>query len=393
MRKKVLIIHHSSVIGGAGISLLNFIELLQNKYTVKVYVSDLHSDICSLYTSKGIDVETYSGRIAALYYHASSGGVMTKSFWHRLVEIPLQTPYWRRILRNEDADLVVFNSLILSWMSTLVVKSKAKSLCFVRETFAQNGRDFISNIQRRFLSKCDAVSFITSYDKDVAALPSSVQSFVNHNVYEPQVVSTKTDAMASDDTIFKVLYLGGVSSLKGIEVLVDAARLLKNDSQIHFDILGEDFKAGENSKYSASNQNYVLAQKVRATIEKESLTNITIHGVHQDVSTFFQKCNVLVCSLTNPHQQRGIFEAGWFGKPVIVSDFEQLHWAAIDGYNGELFTPGDALSLATKIRKLYDSKELCELYGANNKELTLKNHEKERCNEKVLGMVEDILNG
>jgi glycosyltransferase involved in cell wall biosynthesis len=383
--KKLMIVHHSSVIGGAGISLFNLIQLASKDYDITVYVSNLYDDYYNLLLGSNINVKQYDGRIPAIYYHASSGGLFTKAFWHRLVLMLIKYKYWKKTIQDSNADLIIVNSLVLCWMSVIASKKNIKSLCFVRETFAYDGEGFVSEIQRKFLGLFTSVSFISKYDLKISRLPETVKTFVNHNY----IISKKTEQISKNNKdIFTVLYIGGMSKIKGIEVVIEAAKILNYLPDIKFNIVGEDYSRllGEKFKImNLLNKNFKLSKKIKEQVKENNLEETVIfHGIQKEMQQFFELSDVLICPIITPHQQRGIFEAGWYSKPVIVSNFEQLHWSVKKGYNGEFFDPENAEALADKILKLYHNRALCKQQGLHNNEFTLKNHTMERSLNKIL---------
>lgn len=392
--KKLLIIHHSSVIGGAGISLLNLIKTVKDIYDVTVFVSGLHDDFYNILRSQQIKVEKYDGRIAALYYHASSGGLKAISFWHRLVLIPLQYSFWRHVIKKSDADLVIANSLVLCWFGPLIRQCRMRGLCFVRETFWNDGKGFISTIQRKLLACFSGVSFISEYDRQAARLPDNVKTFVNHNFV---MFNESENGSVKNLNEFTVLYLGGISEIKGIELVVQAAALLRTYPDIKFSVIGEDYAIFKDRSNSGEprffSRNTSLMRSIRKKIEMLHLQDkITFYGVQKNVQPFFAACDVLICPISTPHQQRGIFEAGWYSKPVIATDFEQLHWAIRPGYNGEFFERQNASDLAQKILKLYHNPKLRLMQGAGNNKLTLQYHVEDVCNRRLLKTINDMIN-
>ncbi|MDA9316900.1 glycosyltransferase family 4 protein [Polaribacter sp.] len=391
--KKLLIIHHSSVIGGAGISLFNLIQVAKEDFDITVYVSNLHDDYSNFLISNNIHVQKYEGRMPAIYYHASSGGVTSKAFWLRLVLIPIKYKFWKKVIQNSNADLVLVNSLVLCWMSILTSKYQLKSLCFVRETFVRKGTGAISKIQRRFLALFTGVSFISNYDLKVANLPGIVKKFVNHNYIIPK---ENTKLYEEDNAIFSILYIGGISKIKGIEVVIKAAKILKSFPDIHFNIVGEDYSALKDLKFKLKNifnKNIKLSKKIKKqVVENDLQKTVSFHGLQKEMDTHFKACDVLICPIVTPHQQRGIFEAGWYSKPVIVSDFEQLHWSVKDGANGAFFKPNSAEGLADKILNLYHNRTICIAQGQQNKINTLKNHTKDNCMTNALLTLKETLN-
>lgn len=388
--KKILVIHHSSIIGGAGISLFNLLEQIKYDYDITVYVSNLHDDYYNFLTENNIKVKKYSGRIPAIYYHASSNGIMSVSFWHRLLLLMTKYRFWKKTINNSNADLVIVNSLILCWISFLLKGKKTKSICFVRETFANKGKGFITKAQRKLLSMFTGVSFISNYDLKVAKLPSNVKTFINHNYLIPK----KGNEHEKDkENVFSVLYLGGISKIKGIEVIIKAAYLLKDKEDIHFNILGEDYSDTSSFKLkNILNKNLKLSRKIKKRVKNNGLEKtVTFYGIQKKTQSFFESNDVLTCPIITPHQQRGVFEAGWYSMPVIVSNFEQLYWAVGEEENGLFFEANNANDLAQKILRIYNDKNLCKNLGVENNKRTLKNHTLEQCNNKLVAMLKCII--
>ena len=67
---KIMFIHHSGIIGGAGVSLINTIDFLSDNNEVYVYVSSEPDDMFNLFKnmSNNVHVDTYGRRIGALSY-------------------------------------------------------------------------------------------------------------------------------------------------------------------------------------------------------------------------------------------------------------------------------------------------------------------------------------
>lgn len=388
--KKLLIIHHSSVIGGAGISLFNIIQLIKTEYDVTIYVSDLHTDYFDFLKSHGINAIKYKGRIPAFYYHASSGGLKNVAFWHRLLKIPLQFNFWKKVIKDTNPDLIIVNSVILCWFSLLTKNKKIKSLCFVRETFFKNS--ILSKLQFKLLSYFTGVSYISEFDLKMANLPNNVKTYVNHDYL---MVQPKVEPATTQKDFFSVLYIGGMSKFKGVDMVINAANVLKSNPSIQFNLLGENYSSiTKNTPIFKRiyNRNYQLSKKIMQQVEHLNLDNtIKFHGIQKNMDAFYNECDVLICPINTPHQQRGIFEAGWFSKPVIVSDFEELHWVVKKGFNGDLFQPGNSEDLAQKIEFLFDNPEVCKQQGRNNNLMTLENHTMEICNSKVEVMLKEII--
>lgn len=226
----------------------------------------------------------------------------------------------------------------------------------------------------------------------MANLPNNVKTYVNHDYL---MVQPKVEPATTQKDFFSVLYIGGMSKFKGVDMVINAANVLKSNPSIQFNLLGENYSSiTKNTPIFKRiyNRNYQLSKKIMQQVEHLNLDNtIKFHGIQKNMDAFYNECDVLICPINTPHQQRGIFEAGWFSKPVIVSDFEELHWVVKKGFNGDLFQPGNSEDLAQKIEFLFDNPEVCKQQGRNNNLMTLENHTMEICNSKVEVMLKEII--
>ena len=74
MKNKILIIHHSGLIGGAGISFYNVWIELEKEYNVVSYIPDDPPDLLSFLEKKGLKPHTFPFRLGKLTYY--SGGTI-----------------------------------------------------------------------------------------------------------------------------------------------------------------------------------------------------------------------------------------------------------------------------------------------------------------------------
>lgn len=139
-----------------------------------------------------------------------------------------------------------------------------------------------------------------------------------------------------------VLYAGRLSEEKGVKVLVEAAKLLKEE-KINFKIAGR----GELEKE--------LKEKAKG------YNNIEFLGFVDgfDLLKTYQNSRFLVYP-TNCYEASGglsVVEAAACGKAAIASDRGAVTDLVKDGENGLLFKQGDYEDLAEKIKYLYNDKD------------------------------------
>jgi glycosyltransferase involved in cell wall biosynthesis len=388
MKKKILIIHHSGVIGGAGMSLYNTWTALQKDYDVVTYVPEDPPDYMNFLAKKGLNPKTYNFRIGKLTYYSGGNSLISLRFWYHALHSLFQLKYWKSMIEDENPDLIIVNSKVLSWMS-LIFKN-TKSMCFVRETVRGKNNNFMNKAIRKLLDRFTMIIFISNYDLNEVNLINAKTS-VTYNFLEPENYKaklTKVEACKSlnitSDT-FNVLFLGGINMLKGIDVAVEAMKYLK-DENVQLIVAGKDTgKVNDTSTFRDNITNYKrrkvisFSTEIKQTIEEYKLKkNISFIGIQPDVSTAFASCDLLIFPMKKPHQARPAFEIGMQRKPVIISDFPHISEFVIDEYNGIKFTPNNPKALADAILKLKNDEELLKKLGQKNYENTLKNHTKEK---------------
>ena len=81
------------------------------------------------------------------------------------------------------------------------------------------------------------------------------------------------------------------------------------------------------------------------------------------MSVPFAACDILIFPMKEPHQARPAFEIGVQQKPVIITDFPNIHELVKDGVNGLTFDPDNAEALAQAILILKSDKELLKRLG------------------------------
>lgn len=394
---KIAIIHHSGVIGGAGVSLINTIKALSSQHEITVFVSDSPDDI--LKTLKkcqdelGIKVESYGRRIGALTYYNGGDRIFSPRFLYRFSLIIKQWLYWNRTLRELNPDIIITNSIILSWMSLLLEVRRRKSICFVRETICGSIRHSFNKFLRRLLSGFDRVAYLSEFDRESW----------NFDKTQSEVIRNFIDTSSLDNTIsrdsackllnlepasFHVLYVGGVSHMKGFDLAIKSVLNLNESMDIEVIIAGVDFDdrmrmgGGKLSKYETEIQSYILQHQYRSKVH--------MVGRQLNMSQCYAASDVLIVPMRRVHQSRPVFEAGYYSKPVIISHFPNIKEDVIDGINGLLFKPDNVDDLSNKILQLASDHQLATEIGNRNRQMTEQNHSEASSRRAILNLIMQI---
>jgi glycosyltransferase involved in cell wall biosynthesis len=145
----------------------------------------------------------------------------------------------------------------------------------------------------------------------------------------------------------RVGYIGQIAELKGVHVLVEAARQI-NDPRLAVRLYGN---AGRFPKYADRLRKLIGADpRIQFAGEYRGVVELTRVLRHLDV--------IVVPSLWYENSPNVILEAFAHHTPAIVSDFGGMAELVQHEHNGLRFALGDAASLAGQLQRLLDEPEL-----------------------------------
>lgn len=398
--KKILMIHHSGSIGGAGISGYNTLISLSKRYEVVMYCPATPSDYSDFLKSKGIKFKNFDFSLGSIHYYSGGPPIYSPTFIRNLLDIKKNRSKWIEIIEYEKPDLIIVNSKILSWVSQLAREMNIKSLAFVRETRKKSYFNIWNNIQRYYLNKFSGVIFISKYDQDIEELTIQdsvvVPNYMNFDLYkqkrEREQVSKEYGVNHSS---FNILYVGGMARIKGIDIAIKSLKYLV-DRNVNLIIVGDpNFHYINKSDLFTKFYNFAkrrFEKKISSTIITYKLDN-KIHklGIKKEMADMYTLADVLIFPANEPHQARPAFEAGVQKKPVILPDFDNTKEYLEDGINGLTFKKRNAKNLAKKINILMDNEELRKELGENNYKQTIKNHSTNNSENILMKFIDDIL--
>jgi len=187
---------------------------------------------------------------------------------------------------------------------------------------------FIKSLKIRAINR-PAYDFLKNYTKKIALIPHCVDTTVFH-----------TDSKIKKNKKFTVLFVGKIMYKKGVDLIIKAARKMKN---CDFWLVGK----GDYEK----------------EIKKTNLKNVKLLGYIKNkhkLNEIYNKCHCLVLPSRKYKGWEELFgiviiEAMAAGVPVIASDCVGPKEIIGDGKNGLLFEKGNLVDLASKIRLLKDN--------------------------------------
>lgn len=390
--KNIFIINHWSGIAGGNVSLVHVssaINRMSKKYCLTVYCPDSPPDLANWLEEEGIQV-VRSKTFPATFNHYQGSNKFILSYTSlKYIYNVITKKGWKDIedtIRLKNPDLVIVNSMTLFWMGPLIKKMGYKALCFQRETFIKgifSLRTYImKNIMKKyfdeivFISHNDLKEFGTKFTKEVNVITDKVDL----NKYE----RSKKDHINISEGTTNILYLGGMSRLKGAYIIVRALSILREKVDVKLTFLKYCPNEYVNCKSLSRRIVYKIFNfvgikyefKVLKYIEKHDLfNNIIFYDTLRNPEELIMNSDVVVFPSTKPHQARPLYESGAAMTPCIISDFIETSEYAVDEVNCLTFKPGNADDLAKKILRIINDTELREKIVSNNHNQTVQNHD------------------
>lgn len=366
-RKKITIVHHSPLVGGAGNSLLDLAAALSSEYAVTVILPSSAQALIDSLSELAVDIETFDFRMGKIAAYSGGERLTHPRFWWYLAAIPCQWEYWRRRLASLSPDIVIANSSVLSWISLL--PGTFLRVLMVRETMPHPIRP-IDRASRWLRHRFDLICYLSQFDLDADGLKGSkvlvLRDAVRPCDFTPRSVDSvaaREMGLAASGYALTLLYLGGWSRLKGLHVLLAA---LSQNSVVGLQVIvagaGPDQTVGAMGPRRRHDE--LVPRLMSLASDRHDLRMV---GLVNDVRPLLAAADVVVFPMTEPHQARPAFEAGFAGLPIVISDFENVEECVQDGVNGLIFEAQNAGHLARVIDALALDAELRDRLGASNR--------------------------
>lgn len=354
-KRRVLLIHHSGLLGGAGLSLLDLWRNLEREHEVRALVPESPPDLRDFLIEQGYRPKTFRGRLGKIPYYSGGESLFLPRFWYYCLLTLVQRRKWRRLVVEEKPDVVVVNSGVLCWM--IGVLNGVVSICYVRETIIGKASNPVNRYMRRLRDRFDAVCYLSEYDRARDLLGSADQLLVR-DAADPEYFSVAINRaqacarLGSTSRTFNVLYMGGTSLLKGYDQVLKSVSFLGG---LSLQVIVAGYSGPSKRRWrllQGPHQRRSDRELALLSRELESKGLICSTGIVADPRVAYAACDVVVFPMREPHQARPAFEAGFQGRAIIIADFPNVRECVTNGLNGLVFRPGDPKDLARAIREL-----------------------------------------
>jgi glycosyltransferase involved in cell wall biosynthesis len=391
--KKILVFHHSGAIGGGSVSMLHILRAMKSEgYDVKLICPAQPSYMLEEAEKMGIEAEgAFDSGWVYPFFNGGTYNIADPRYIARVRYIKKSREAVRALIAHEAADIVVFNSMTIAWMGSLVPEG-TKTVCFDRETLPFNGRGpRCAKVKRQlagmtksvFLSEFDAQNaggcdnFIVITDKvDVAKLGNAT--------LDP----TAKCSRKLDFDKRSILYCGGMWRVKGSHTALQMMHHLNEDYQLIF------------MQYEPKPAAVTVKTRIKRLLgmhyEGDTLKlldkiedRVKFFPPQGDMVPFYAAADIVIFPSTKPHQARPVYEAGAACKPCVISDFPNTAEFAKDGVNVLTFEPGNSEALADCIERLCD-RELYYRLADNGHRMCLEHHNIETLGKEIADLLKSL---
>lgn len=152
-----------------------------------------------------------------------------------------------------------------------------------------------------------------------------------------------------------VLFVGRLIAEKGIHDFVQAARLVKQEHNVCFQVAGDPDPGNPSSVDQATLESWRLEGAV------------DLLGHVEKIDEIIAMSDIMVLPSYREGTPRSLLEAAAMGKPLVATDVPGCREVVEDGYNGYLVPLRDAEALARAIVDLVRDRDSAAAMGANGR--------------------------
>jgi glycosyltransferase involved in cell wall biosynthesis len=418
--RRVLYIHHGTVLGGAPVSLLHLLAGLKAISDLDIRLFCRAEGISQFFQSR-LNLEV--GRIAdplTLLGNVLIWGVAPLEFKKRrlfiqdLIKFPWSVFSQWRCIRRERPALVHLSSAVLFSSAAAARLAGVPIVWHIREMLA-GGRFSIRRKFAGWLIRRLADRVIVCSPPEAERLEGQNDKHV-HVVYHPidfkylnpdEIDKSEARKRLRIDENQKVLIsLGGVSHWKGTVPILEA--MSHTDAQTHLYFAGQSFSA-EGSKVNILKRwmfrwedKFVrdgrqdapiihYRDRVRLAWDKAPKDRIHFLGFLEDVRDLIAAADVVIFAGMAPHYPRGVFEAYAMARPVVVFDVDGIRQKVIEGVTGVIVPHRTGEALGQAVRELLENPGLCISLGEQGRQYAMQLCDRDQTAKQVLDVYDDLL--
>lgn len=339
--KRILFVHHVSVVGGASYCLLSIIkELDRGKYYPIVL---LRNDGPLVKELQKIDVEVLF--CPSLWFYPYNKPLYNLKNLFTIFNLYLSVKGFEQIVNNCTPDIVYFNNALLFPYLRVTKKKNIKSLVHIREHWPENQHQKqFRYIQKEINEKADRIVAINDFSANMICTEKNKISVVYDWIdmdsrYEPLPFNK---IFGEDTSKLKVfIYTGGMQRIKGAYEVLKAFSDKISDRDSRLLVLGftKDFSNNglkdiiKRILYRLGRPTYDILVK---SIAQRDSRIVCIPSIY-NIKDLFDQAYCMLSFFTIPHANLAMAEAIIEGLPVIAAKTDESLEYSLNGKLALLF--------------------------------------------------------
>ncbi len=362
MKKKILFCHHSGVYGGASASLVFLLEYLKKDYECTVLTP--MGTVTDVLTKLNINFITITG-LPQLNnnYWGSYRGIRFLILIREIFYF-IRFLFYMKDIKKIKPDIIHLNDFTLLPVGKIIklFYPSTKIYCHIRSLQYQK-KSLYNKIQQYLANK--VVSKFIAIDSDV------YRSIINPLIKKKTVLIYNSykkffkKKKSLKGNFFYVGFVGNFTDSKGLGMILDAAKNLKND-KIKFLVVGPVQK--KPSFYGSFLHFLGFRKNFSKLILKNSelLKNIYFVGFREHLWDFYNKIDIVAFPSYLNAAGRPVLEGALNGIPSIIAlDKDVSNDLVKNNYNGLHCIKNDSDDFSKKIIKIFKDKNLYKKLSNN----------------------------
>jgi len=257
-----------------------------------------------------------------------------------------------------------------------------KALITIHDVNSFSGNNLPNWISKIIFSLASEIIVHNIYSKNelLKQHPHLNVSIVEHGNYVPFV--KKVDPQKFSEK-FNILFFGQIKEVKGLDILLDALNILKQDKiKFHLTIVGKVWK-DDFSKYQEKIIKYNLSSDL--TIKLEYIPD-------EIAWNYFNNANLVVLPYKQIYQSGVLLMAMSYGRAVLTSNLPAFNDIVSNAHNGFVFESLNASSLAKTITEILNQKDSLLLIEKNAYKEVINKYDWNLVGKKTAFLYNKILN-
>lgn len=286
---------------------------------------------------------------------------------------------WRRLLKNNNIDIVHTNGTLAARSMALAAKiNKTPQICHIRFDF---GKPYYEWAFRNLPSPQSFIFVSRSMQSNIEHILKKRSPKAKYHIVHNAVILSTKPMRSVTGKVNKIGIVANLQKIKGHEDFFNMARTLLNTyPNLHFDVIGTDV------------QNEGRETQLKKIVNDKLLNdNVTFHGHVSDVYSAIDELDLVICPSHEEPFGRCAIEAMSRGKPVIVTNVGGLPEIVENKKNGFVVPPKSPPALVEAVSILMKDKSLRQSISTNNIQKVEMSFSQKGHTDKILTLYQELL--